>query len=503
MAEELWEVHRTKGGRLTGEVLPLVNEVRNSFSRLIICKGWQMDDKAHTVMLTEEGIIPKEAGIKILKALRQMEKEGVEKVKREIGGHSRGCLLGELYVTRVLGPDIGGWINCGRSGAEIGLVGWRVEARDDIIAILKELANIRRTFLEKAGEHIETVMPGYTGLQQAETLTLGFYLLGWVHQFERDSERFQAAYKHTNISPAGCGILTATDYPINRERQQELLGFDSTFTNARDGLWSTDQFLEFLSAMVTTAGTLSKLADDLTIWQSSEFGMVEEPMAYSSTSAIMPQKKNPSASCIRGLYGAIIGVLMSFLAIGKTHSDAFDTDSMGLGLMFSGAPPKCLAALQLMNGIVKDLEVNKELMKERAGMFWTQAVSLANAIVREKKIPFRTAHAIVGRLVRMAYDEGKKPQDTTSEMLDGAAKAYGAQPLYLNEGVLREALDPAIIVKSKKVLGGTAPERIREDIARSLERVKEDEKVVATMESKLAAAERRLEEAVDKIIGEA
>ena len=491
MGDKILEVMRPKGGRLTGEFSPLVNKYFYGPSRVMICKGWQMDDKAHTVMLTEEGIIPKEAGIKILKALRQMEKEGVEKVKEEIGGYSRGALLGELYVTRVTGPDIGGWINCGRSGAETALVGWRVEERDDIIAILKELANIRRTFLEKAGEHIETVMPGYTQLQQAEPITFGFYLLGWVHQFERDSERFQAAYKHANISPAGCGILTTTDYPVNPERQQELLGFDSTFTNARDAIWSFDQFLEFLSAMVTTVGTLSKLADDLTIWQSSEFGMVEESMVYASASAIMPQKKNPAVSCIRGLYGAIIGVLMSFLATGKTHSDAFDLDAMALGQMFSEVPPKCLAALQLMNGIVRELKVNKELMKERAGMFWAQAAYLANTIVREKEIPFRTAHTIVGRLVRMAYDEGKKPQDATSEMLDRAAKEVAGKSLYLNEEVLRKALDPAIIVKSKKVVGGTAPERIREDIARSLERIKEDEGIVATMESKLAAAERK------------
>ena len=142
-------------------------------------------------------------------------------------------------------------------------------------------------------------------------------------------------------------------------------------------------------------------------------------------------------------------------------------------------------------------------MKERAGMFWAQGVSLANTIIREKKIPFRLAHKIVGRLVRMAYDEGEKPQDVTSEMLDRAAKESTGQPLYLDEGALRKALDPAIIVKSKKVVGGTAPETVREDIAGSLERVKEDEKIVAKMESKLAAAEKELERAVDKIIGEA
>src|SRR5690606_32488574 len=128
--------------------------------------------------------------------------------------------------------------------------------------------------LRKAQEHVHTVMPGYTHLQHAEPITLGFYLLSFLHQFERDFERFKEAYRRTNVSPAGCAILTTTNFPINRERTAELLGFDDTFTNAKDAIWTQDHYWEYMSAMVGSAGVLGRLADDLNVWHSSEFSMV-------------------------------------------------------------------------------------------------------------------------------------------------------------------------------------------------------------------------------------
>ena len=493
-----------RGFRLTTEMSPLLYKyyyapvtgkaMWEGFQKF---KGFHMFDKAHTVMLTEEGIIPKEVGIKILKALRQMEREGVVKAREELGGH---MYCGEAYVTKVLGPEIGGWIHCGRSSGDLVGVSYRIDARDAEIVIMRELIKIRKTFLKKAEEHIDTIMPGYSHLQHAEPITFAFYLLSWVHQFERDFERFQEAYRHTNISPAGCAILTTTDFPINRKRTQELLGFDDIYTNARDAVWTIDYLLEVLAALVGTAATLGRLADDLEIWHTSEFRLIEQPDAFCGTSSIMPQKKNSlGTECIRGLNGDVIGNVMSFLAVTKGQSESGESWAMAPFYLYN-ATESCLAALQIMDGVMKDLKVNKEIMKERAGMFWTQASTLANTMVRERKIPFRTAHQIVGGLVRIAYEEGKRPEDITPEMVDKAAKEFGGQLLSLSEEVLREALDPASIVKSKKAIGGTAPERVEEDIISSRKRIEGDEKVVATLETKLATAEKKLEAAIDEIV---
>jgi argininosuccinate lyase len=494
-----------RGGRLTTEMSPLLYKyyyapttgkaMWEGFQRF---KGFHIFDKAHVVMLTEERIIPKEVGIKILEALRQMEREGIQKVGEELGG----MYFGEAYVTKILGPEIGGWVHCGRSSGDLVGVSYRVDARDAEIVVMKELIKIRETFLKRAEEHINTIMPGYSHLQHAEPITFAFYLLSWVHQFERDFERFQGAYKHTNISPAGCAILTTSDFPVNRKRTQELLGFDDIYTNARDAIWTVDYLLELLGALMGTAGALGKLADDLEIWHTSEFSLIEQPDAFCGTSSIMPQKKNSlGTECVRGLNGDVIGNVMAFLAVTKGQSESGESWAMAPFYLYNAAE-SCLAALQIMEGIVRDLKVNKEIMKERAGMFWTQATTLANTMVRERKIPFRMAHQIVGSLVKTTYEEGKKPEDVTPEMVDKAAREFGSEPLHLDDDTVRKALDPPTIVASKKAIGGTAPERVKEDIASGLKRIKEDETVVVTLEAKLATAGKKLRAAIDRIIGE-
>lgn len=498
--EEAYEVYRKKGVRLTEEMSPLLYKYFYTLTRGKMWEGFHMFDKVHAVMLTEEGIIPKEVGIKLLKALRQMEKEGVKEVTESLGGHMH---CGEAYITKTIGPEVGAWINIGRSSADLGRVNYRVYVREKLIAVMRGVINFRRTLLSKADEHIDTVMPGYTHGQHAEPVTFGFYMVSWVHPLERDFERLCMGYKHVNISPAGCAVLTTTDFPINRKRTQELLGFDDICTNAKDGIWSQDYLEEVLSIWMSTVGTLARLADDLNVWCSSEFKMVDLPDAFCGTSSIMPQKRNPyGTECTRGLATDVLGSLTSFLAVTKAQSDAGDMSQMGQMYAYDAAE-KTLAALQIMDGVVKGLKVNRELMRERAKMFWTQATFLANTIVRKKGIPFRIAHQIVARLVRMAYDEGKKPGEVTSEMVDRAAKEIGAQQLQLSEEALRKALDPEIIVRSKKAIGGTAPERVKEDIASSSRRLVEDEKIVATLETKLATAEKKLGATIDELLSDA
>ena len=499
MNGQVHEVYRKKGIRLSADMSPLLYKYFYAAMRGKAWKGLHMFDKAHTLMMTEEGVIPKEAGVAILKALRQMEREGVEKVRESLGGHMH---CGEAYATMTLGAESAGWIHAGRSSGDLQAVACRVDARDMEIAFMRGLIGIKKTLLSRAEEHIDTVMPGYTHLQHAEPITFGFYLLSFVHQFERDFERLQGAYKRTNISPAGCAILTTTDFPINRKRTQELMGFDGILTNAKDAIWTMDYLVECLSAIMGTAGNLTRLADDLTIWHSSEFRMAEIPDEFCGTSSIMPQKKNPyGTEAVRGLSGDVIGNVMAFYAQTNHQSDSCEMLTMAPLCLYQAAD-RCLAALEIMDGVLKGLKVNKEIMGKRAGMFWSQATSLANTLVREKRLPFRSAHQIIGVLVRMAYDEGKAPADVTTEMIDAASREVTGQSIGLSEKGLRQALNPASIVRSKKAIGGTAPERVEEDIRGSLERMREEEQIVAEIEAELAHAGRELEAAIDAIIGE-
>jgi argininosuccinate lyase len=448
-------------------------------------------------MITEEGIIPREAGTAILTALRKMEAEGAEKVRESLGGHMH---CGEAYATMTAGPELAGWMHAGRSSGDLQAVGARADAREFELAFMNALIRLTTTLLKRAEEHLDTVMPGYTHLQHAEPITFAFYLLSFVHQFERDFERFQGAYARTNLSPAGCAILTTTDFPINRKRTQELMGFDGLLTNAKDAIWTMDYLMECLSAIMCTAGNLTRLADDLSIWHSSEFRLAEIPDAFCGTSSIMPQKKNPyGTEAVRGLCGDVVGSVMAFFAQTNHQSDSCEMLTMAPLSLYQAAE-KGLAALEILEGVVGGLKVNRDAMAERAGMFWAQATSLANLLVREKQLPFRSAHLVISVLVRMAYERELAPGEVTAATIDEAAREVIGRPVRLAEDRLREALDPARIVRSKNVIGGTAPERVTEDLRMSLARVKEQEQIVASIETRLARSETELEAAIDALL---
>jgi argininosuccinate lyase len=495
--EAVREVYRKKGVRLNAEISPLLTKYFYAPTEGRTWKAFHMFDKAHTVMTTEEGIIPKAAGTAILKALRRMEAEGAEQVRESLGGHMH---CGEAYAAMIAGPEMAGWIHVGRSSGDLQAVGARVATRELEVAFMKALIGLRRTLLDRAEDHIDTVMPGYTHLQHAEPITLAFYLLSFVHQFARDCERFQEAYARTNMSPAGCGILTTTDFPINRKRTQKLMGFDGALTNAKDAIWTVDYLAECLSCIQSTAGGLTRLADDLGIWHSSEFGMVEIPDEFCGTSSIMPQKKNPAGTeTVRGLSADVSGCMTAFWAQTSHQSDSCEMLMMAPLTLFRAAE-RCLAALQVMDGVVRGLKIHQDVMAQRVGGYWSQATSLANTLVREKRLPFRSAHQIVGVLVRMAYEQGRTPAAVSVEMLDEAARQVMGRPVQLDEHRLREALDPSAIVRSKKTVGGTAPERVREDLRDCRLRLQYDERVVDQIESTLARSERELEAAVDALL---
>ena len=490
------EVYRKPGRRLKEEMAPLVGRY---FHAHVPGKGWkgcQMFDKAHTVMLLECGIIPKEAGISILRALQQLESRGARELREELGGHIH---CGEAYVAATCGEEVSGWMHCGRSSGDLGAVSVRVDARDATVDMMRRTTELRNILLQLAQEHVDTVMPGYTQLQHAEPMTFGFYVMSLAHQLERDFERYRQAYSRINASPAGCAILTATDFPLDRDRTQELLGFDSKLTNARDAVWSMDFMLELMSAFLNTSATLSRLADDLTIWHSSEFGMVEHPDAYCGTSSIMPQKKNPYGSqTIRGLHGGIVGQVMTFISQTNHQSDSCEMLTMA-PLSLHRSHEMCGAAVDITQGLMQGLKINADLMRRRASMHWAQATNLANSLVRAKNMPFRNAHQIVAIFVRLATEAGQGPEQAAIDMLNQASIEFNGEPLGLDEQFLRHAIDSGQIVNSKVVLGGTAPDTVREDIRQARLLLERDSDALAVIESRLATAAAHLTEVVERL----
>ncbi|MGH7928612.1 MAG: lyase family protein, partial [Candidatus Binatia bacterium] len=326
----------------------------------------------------------------------------------------------------------------------------RIGIRERLLNVMEGELQCREAYLSLAAQHLETVLPTYTMMQQAQIATFAHYLVAWALPLERDFERLTGAYERTNISSAGAGIGTGSDFPLNRSRTAELLGFDAVCENTRDANAGRDYALESLSAIAILMLNIAWASDTIYVFCSNEFSFVEIADRYCGSSSIMPQKKNPhslmevaeTASQLSGALGAMMTNARSISGSIKSALINFD---------------KTNAALKLWAGIISTLTVNRDVMRRRTLDFWALATDLAGAMVRERNLPWRTAHQITAILVRKALEQGKKPLDIDSNFLNQAAYEYLGKPIDLDNQRIREVLDPLRAVKARALIGGTAP----------------------------------------------
>ena len=308
-------------------------------------------------------------------------------------------------------------------------------------------------------------MPDYTYLQQAQPTTFAHYLLTFVYPLRRDFVRLRDAFTLVNQSPAGIGATNGSRLPIQRERLALLLGFDAVITHTRDAMWQVDLPLQVTGAAAALMLDLDKLAEDLQIFNSTEFGFVELADAYARASIIMPQKKNPyPLNFVRGAAASLLGRLTESFAIAQTPSAQIDNR-----IFAHGAVPRALdlaaRSTALMAGVCSTLLVRPEVMARWVEAGFTQATDLAETLVQECGIDQRTAHQIVGSLVRDLLHQQRTARDITPELIAASAQATVGRTLQLSAAKLAAAIDPVAIVATRTGLGGAAPERVREMLA--------------------------------------
>lgn len=454
-------------------------------------------DKAHLVMLAEQGFHKREDAARMLRALRRMEDAGIEKTRAETeaGEHS-----GEAWLITELGEDVGGRIHAGRSSGDFMAVTSRIFIREFILKLMGASIALRKQLVQLASENVDTVMPASTWSQHAQPTTFAHYAMSWELSLENDFSRLKQLYERVNMSPAGAAIMTGSRYPIKRERTAELLGFDGVITNTRYAVLGFDGWLGVPAEAYTVPALLmmnvSGIASELYLWSNTEFSYVELADRYCGTSSIMPQKKNPyTLMWIRGAAARTYGRLASYLY--EMHDAC-----MGYTRQLAPALDDVLEATQIMTGVLATLSLNKDRMLANAtNLNWICATDIADAIVLDKGLPFRTAHQIVAILVRLGIARGLTQADVTSALVDEAAVEYMGKPLGLSEESLRQALTPIECIKARTLTGGPAPERVEEDIARARKQYTADESTLAGLGQRLAASESTLEQAIDRIIG--
>lgn len=447
--------------------------------------------EAHVVMLITQKIIPWDAGAKILHALGEIRSKGYEVVSKNGFEDIHEAI--ESRVIEIVGEQDGGWVHTGRSRNDEVATCLRIRLRDYITDILESLLNLLETVLNRAKGEKDTIAPGFTHTQIAQPTTFGHILLAHFDALARDLSRLLEVYRRVNQSPLGSGALTTTGFNIDRQLTAELLGFSGLLGNSIDAVGSRDFILESMAAYAILATDISRLCEEIVIFSSDGYRIVELADEYSSTSSIMPQKKNPDpVEVARAKCAKVIGMLTAALTLCKGLPFSYNRDLQELNTVLWESSRTTLDTIRLIEKVVATLKVSREKMRRLVEQSFSTTTELADTIVRECGVPFRAAHTIVGMVVKDALEKGIEPSKINLKMLNTFSKKVLGRTLNLSEEEVRSALNPTTFIARRKVEGGPAPQALEKALSDRESLLKEMRKSVSEKRANINAAYEKL-----------
>jgi argininosuccinate lyase len=412
-------------------------------------------NNAWTVMLVEAGIVERSVGAELLAAIAEVEAGGREGMGPFNPAFEYFYSTMEHHLTAAAGEGVAGDINIGRTRPEPLA---RMVARERLLGVIDDLAELRTALVAIGEREAATVMPQWTHFQHAQVSTVGHYLVGVADALGRDAERLFAGYGRVNECTLGCGALAGSSYPLDRELVARLLGFDGFRENTIDCVSGADHMLEVTAALANMMVTLSRLCEDLYIWSTEEFGFVGIGDDFAGSSSMMPQKKNAYPfEYVRARAAQAVGEMAS--AFGTLHNtnyqDLKDVEEEVVFPTFRSFD-EASRSLRLLSGTVASIELRRDVMLERAATGFGACTELAATIHRRTDLSYRTAHRIVGNLVLRAVNAGRDATEIDAALLNESAREVAGRELDLDEEVVRAALDPAAFVEAHDVPGGPA-----------------------------------------------
>ena len=446
------------GGRFAEGPSAIMREINASipFDKAL----WRQDiaaSQAHVAMLGAQGIVSADDAQTISRGLDTVAAE------YEVNGVPENWDLEDIHMTtesrlaELIGPAAGR-LHTARSRNDQVATDFRLWVRDAMDQVDAGLEALQRALITQAGEHADSIMPGFTHLQTAQPVTLGHHLMAYYEMIRRDRSRFADARVRMNECPLGAAALAGTGFPIDRAATAQALGFAKPTDNSLDSVSDRDFALDYLQAAAQCSLHLSRLAEEFIIWASQPFGFVALPDALSTGSSIMPQKKNPDAAeLVRGHSGRIVGCLTALMITMKGLPLAYSKD------MQDDKPPVFEAAnllglsIAAMTGMVADTVFRTGRMRNAAELGYATATDLADWLVRQADSPFREAHHITGAAVKLAESEGKALDALTLDQLQAIDSRIDAR--------VYSALSVEASVAARASHGGTAPEQVRLRVA--------------------------------------
>jgi len=419
---------------------------------------------AHVLMLAGRGVIPAAPGRRLLRALSALQRGGFRSL------HYEPALDGlqpnvEAHLARRVGPEAAGWLGTGRARQECEFVARQLLVRDRLLGVIGRSLSLRAALEALAARSAEHTMPYHTWGQQAEPVTLGYYLAAVAEALAEDGARLRAAYRSINRSRASCGQVAPPPLPVDRRLVGRWLGFRGTMGNSLYAYSSLDAELEVLAALSTLGANLARFAENVFVWCSVEFGFMAFGEAFSGTSYAMPQKKNPYA--LRQLRPVAARLAAAWSEVAALHAGGLPL--VGNGLIH--APNRLLDcvgpledALALLARALPTLRVDAAAMNAACADHWVQAPQLVYYLVRTHAVSFRQAHHVVRAVVQEALRRGLKPSAVDARMVEEVALALTSRRLRVARRELAQVLDPALAVATRSA-GGPAPRAVRRHLA--------------------------------------
>ena len=446
------------GGRFREEIAEIAHRFSSSIS--VDGKLWREDirgSQAHARMLGTVGVITHEEAQAIIQGLSQVAQEIETGAFRFDPSMEDVHLAIEGRLTAIIG-SVGGKLHTGRSRNDQVALDERLYMREAIDGLLRSVRRLMTVLVGIADEHHGTIMPGYTHMQRAQPVLLAHHLLAYVTMFSRDAERLQDARTRVDRSPLGSAAFAGTSYPMDRAMTAAELGFASVLPNSIDAVSDRDHLIELISACAITMMHLSRMAEELVLWSTQEFGFLTMSDRVTTGSSIMPQKKNPDmAELIRGKVGRVYGALVNLLTTMKALPLAYDRDMQEDKQPLFDAVGTTRDSLDMMAFMLGETTFHAEVMERSVHGDLLTATEIADYLAR-KGMPFREAHHITGLLVAYAVAHGLTPQTIPLEVYRGHSTLF--------EQDLFAVLDPRASVAAKATFGSTNPTMVRAEIDR-------------------------------------
>lgn len=448
-------------------------------------------NQAHVIMLMEREIISKSDAKNLLKALMGVKKILIKPRMEDIHMYI------EEEVTKIAGIQVGGNLHIAKSRNDQVSSAIRMKLRQDLFKLSDIIITLQETLIHKAQQNINTIFPGYTHLQPAQPITLAHYLLSCIDVLERDLQRIRDLYPKVNRSPMGACALATTSFAISRKRVAELLGFDSMIENSLDAVKSRDFLLETLAVLTILAINISRMIEDLIIWSSQEFGLIELPDDFASTSSIMPQKKNPDVlEVIRARTSHIVGNLVSTICCLKALPSSYNLDLQEITPKLWDSIRIIDASLKIFSKLYLHLKVNEINFDKPIFTFMT-ATELTNMLNRKYGITFRRAHKTVGELTNYLIKRNKTMQDISSKLLETFLKKNIDLTIKISLKDIKNAIDPKKFVEAHNILGGPSSNEVKRMLKTRKILIFSSKEWINTKRKRLFQAEKKLKKAIN------